>query len=235
MTFFSSTTSFFCSVTISEASVGVSLRAKDCTDYGEAAGPLPGSVVRLCIEPVPSAVLAGYRMSAVPHFKFARPDSNYTQWTVRDSVAVEPFSQLFCIPGEIQCVIEVFLLAGFYTSSGTIEAVGEAVMQLGTAQPQQGRRSIMRNLQATSTDSAPKDENTPAVVTQDIIVPIQVSQATEEQQAQGQEMEGMWQNGQDASRAANIGILVLIVLNAMAFLTLAAQHPRCKGSKFYLS
>lgn len=113
-------------------------------------------------------------------------------------------------------------------------------MQLGTAQPQQGRRSIMRNLQATSTDSVPKDEDTPAVVTQDIIVPIQVSQATEEQQAQGQEMEGMWQkvlgtNGQEASRPTNIGILVLIVLNAVAFLILAAQHPRCKGSKLYLS
>ena len=112
--------------------MGINLKAYDCTQYGDNV-LTQGSVVKVCIEPVPGAITDGFRMRHVSFFKFVRPETNYTQWAVQDQVGVEPFSSLTCNRGSTQCVIEVFLLAGFYTSPGTIDASGSATMQLGEA------------------------------------------------------------------------------------------------------
>mmetsp|Transcript_52702 Transcript_52702/g.127769 ORF Transcript_52702/g.127769 Transcript_52702/m.127769 type:complete len:556 (+) Transcript_52702:412-2079(+) len=118
--------------TLDKVDVGINLKAYDCTQYGDNV-LTQGSVVKVCIEPVSAAIADGFRMRHVTYFKFVRPETNYTQWAVKDTLGVEPFSSLTCQQGSTQCVIEVFLLAGFYTSPGTIDASGSATMQLGNA------------------------------------------------------------------------------------------------------
>jgi hypothetical protein len=49
---------------------------------------------------------------------------------------------LTCVPGQTQCVIQTYLLAGFYTSSGTINASGTATMQFGTASTSSGTNPV---------------------------------------------------------------------------------------------
>eukprot|EP00529_Nitzschia_sp_RCC80_P024883 CAMPEP_0113465512 /NCGR_PEP_ID=MMETSP0014_2-20120614/13778_1 /TAXON_ID=2857 /ORGANISM="Nitzschia sp." /LENGTH=524 /DNA_ID=CAMNT_0000357673 /DNA_START=426 /DNA_END=2000 /DNA_ORIENTATION=+ /assembly_acc=CAM_ASM_000159 len=118
--------------TLDKVDVGINLKAYDCTQYGDNV-LTQGTVVKVCIEPVSAAIADGFRMRHVTYFKFVRPETNFTQWAVQDTVGVEPFSSLTCQQGSTQCVIEVFLLAGFYTSPGTIDASGSATMQLGEA------------------------------------------------------------------------------------------------------
>jgi hypothetical protein len=95
-------------------------------------------------------------MAEITWFKFVRTDTNYTQWSVQNSTQVEPFSRLTCERASVQCVIEVFLLAGFYTGEGTIEATGEARMQLGIATSDR-RRRLDRNL--IMTDDGHRDQD----------------------------------------------------------------------------
>ena len=117
------------------------MKAYDCTQYGDEV-LTQGSVVMVCIEPVSSAIADGFRMNYVQEFKFVRPETNYTQWAVQNKEAVEPFSKLTCVQGSTQCVIEVFLLAGFYTGSGVVDAIGTATMQLGTYNGGSSRRVL---------------------------------------------------------------------------------------------
>jgi len=215
------------------------MRAFDCSqNSGKAKGQ--GQVVRVCIEPDPRAVAEGYRMRYINSFKFRKESKTNNgkapKVVEQDAVvnrgnAKDKLSRLSCERGRTQCLIETMLKAQFYDGDGIVSAVGTATMQYGQATDQR------RALQVTGIASGgAEDDEPPASLEEEVEVPFQViARPPSPEENPSSWFHASFSGSEDASKAATIAIIALAAINALSLFVLAAQHPRFKGSKLYLT
>ncbi|OEU06626.1 hypothetical protein FRACYDRAFT_254177 [Fragilariopsis cylindrus CCMP1102] len=131
--------------------------AYDCTDdpigntkniKGEGKGKGQGTLLRLCVQPKPNALISGFRMKAIENYRYETKVVNeegsgggeeeeeqqqLVQYAVEDRVQTEKndLTRLTCIRGQGQCVIETLLNAAFYSQQREVYGKGTVTYQLG--------------------------------------------------------------------------------------------------------
>jgi hypothetical protein len=92
-----------------------------------------GTVIQICIEPLPSAVLDGFRITGVDNLFYEKPAAGLFQDAVinRKQTTTNELSALFCSVGAVQCIVQTMLYARFYAFEEEIIARGQVTFQFG--------------------------------------------------------------------------------------------------------
>lgn len=92
-----------------------------------------GTVIQICIEPLPSAILDGFRITAVESLFYEKPTAELYQDAVinRKQTTTNELSVLICPVGAKQCIVQTMLYARFYAFEEEIVARGTVTFQFG--------------------------------------------------------------------------------------------------------
>jgi len=92
-----------------------------------------GTVIQICIEPLPSAILDGFRITGVDSLFYEKPTAGLYQDAVinRKQTTTNELTVLFCSVGAVQCIVQTMLYARFYAFEEEIIARGTVTFQFG--------------------------------------------------------------------------------------------------------
>jgi hypothetical protein len=227
--------------------------AYDCTDdpigntkniKGEGTGKGQGTLLRLCVQPKPNALISGFRMKAIENYRYETKvvneeggeeveEQQIVQYAVEDRVQTEKndLTRLTCIRGQGQCVIETLLNAAFYSQQREVYGKGTVTYQLGQDDGTDGNgdnngRRLRRGLKAAADDGI--DDNRFEQVEWEIIDVIFVVEKDSDYDDNKKKGEGLIKISRSHSNNASIVIIILIVSNLMAgivhFVDYRQQH-----------
>ena len=229
--------------------------AYDCTDdpigntkniKGEGKGKGQGTLLRLCVQPKPNALISGFRMKAIENYRYEtkvvneeggeEEEQQIVQYAVEDRVQTEKndLTRLTCIRGQGQCVIETLLNAAFYSQQREVYGKGTVTYQLGQEDGTTGGnngdngRRLRRGLKAADDGI---DDNRFEQVEWEIIDVIFVVEKDDSDYDENKKIEGEGRlqiSRYYHSNNASIVIIILIVSNLMAgivhFVDYRQQH-----------
>ena len=234
--------------------------AYDCTDdpigntkniKGEGKGKGQGTLLRLCVQPKPNALISGFRMKAIENYRYETKvvneeggggeeveEQQLVQYAVENRVQTtkNDLTRLTCIRGQGQCVIETLLNAAFYSQQREVYGKGTVTYQLGQEDGTTGGnngdnsgRRLRRGLKA-ATDGI-DDNSRFEQVEWEIIDVIFVVEKDDSDYDENKKIEGEGRlqiSRYYHSNNASIVIILLIVSNLMAgivhFVDYRQQH-----------